>query len=98
MPNEIENLLNPTPITTVRWDLPKSTMDILKGYQAQIKAATGTKPKLEILIAHLVEYVGKETHDNYYNGLAERKQREKELMDGPPHVQRARFVIGRDED
>lgn len=74
--SELENLLNPKKTTNVRWDLPESTMEIIKGYQKQMWAATGKYPTLPQIIVHMIEYVGKDACDEYFEGIAERKQQE----------------------
>jgi hypothetical protein len=78
--SQIENLLNPPKTTNVRWDLPKSTMKIIKGYQKQMWAATGKYPTLPQIIVHMIEYVGKDACDQYFAGIVERKQQEKEAL------------------
>ena len=79
--SQIENLLNPPKTTNVRWDLPESTMAIIKGYQKQLWEATGKYPKLEQVVAHMIEYVGKDACDEYFAGIVERKQQEKEALE-----------------
>lgn len=79
--SQIENLLNPPKTTNVRWDLPESTMAIIKGYQKQMWAATGKYPTLPQIIIHMVEHVGKDACDEYFAGIVERKQREKEALE-----------------
>ena len=78
--SQIENLLNPPKTTNVRWDLPESTMAIIKGYQSQLWKAMGKKPNLEQVITHVIEYVGKDACDQYFTGIVERKQQEKEAL------------------
>jgi hypothetical protein len=79
--SELENLLNAPKTTNVRWDLPESTMAIIKGYQKQMRAATGKYPTLPQIIIHMIEHVGKDACDQYFAGIVERKQREKEAME-----------------
>ena len=79
--SQIENLLNPPKTTNVRWDLPESTMAIIKGYQKQMWAATGKYPTLPQIIVHMIEYVGKDACDQYFAGIVERKQQEKEAQE-----------------
>ena len=79
--SEIEKLINPPKTTGVRWDLPESTMTIIKGYQSQLWEATGKYPKLEQVVAHMIEYVGRESCDKYFNEIEERKQQEKEALE-----------------
>jgi len=79
--SELENILNPPETTNVRWDLPKSTMTIIKGYQKQMRAATGKYPTLTQIIVHMIEYVGKDTCDQYFAGIFERRQQEKEALE-----------------
>jgi len=79
--SELENLLNPPKTTNVRWDLPESTMKIIKGYQKQMWDATGKYPTLPQIIVHMIEYVGKDACDKYFNEIEERKQREKEALE-----------------
>lgn len=78
--SQIENLLNPPKTTNVRWDLPESTMQIIKGYKKQMWDATGKCPTLPQIIVHMIEYVGKEACDQYFAGIAERKQQEREAL------------------
>ena len=84
--SQIENLLNPPKTTNVRWDLPKSTMAIIKGYQKQMWAATGKYPTLPQIIIHVIEYVGKDTCDQYFAGIVERKQQEKEALEAEKEI------------
>lgn len=79
--SELEKLINPPKTTGVRWDLPESTMAVIKGYQRQLWKATGKYPKLEQVVAHMIEYVGREACDKYFNEIEERKQREKEALE-----------------
>jgi hypothetical protein len=79
--SELEKLINPPKTTGVRWDLPESTMVVIKGYQKQLWKATGKYPKLEQVVAHMIEYVGREACDKYFNEIEERKQREKEAIE-----------------
>lgn len=79
--SQIENLLNPPKTTNVRWDLPESTMAIIKTYQKQMWAATGKYPTLPQIIVHMIEYVGKDACDQYFAGIVERKQQEKEAQE-----------------
>ena len=79
--SQIENLLNPPKTTNVRWDLPESTMEVIKGYQAQLWKATGKYPKREQVVAHIIEYVAREACDQYFAGIVERKQQEKEALE-----------------
>ena len=79
--SELENILNPPETTNVRWDLPKSTMTIIKGYQKQMRAATGKYITLTQIIVHMIEYVGKDTCDQYFAGIFERRQQEKEALE-----------------
>jgi hypothetical protein len=79
--SQLENLLNSPKTTNVRWDLPKSTMVIIKGYQKQMWAATGKYPTLPQIIVHMIEYVGRESCDKYFNEIEERKQQEKEALE-----------------
>lgn len=79
--SQIENLLNPPKTTNVRWDLPESTMAIIKGYQKQMWAATGKYPTLPQIIVHMIEHVGKDACDQYFSGIVERKQQEKEAQE-----------------
>ena len=79
--SEIEKLINPPKTTGVRWDLPESTMTIIKGYQSQLWEATGKYPKLEQVVAHMIEHVGKDACDQYFEGIVERKQQEKEALE-----------------
>ena len=79
--SELENILNPPETTNVRWDLPKSTMTIIKGYQKQLRAATGKYITLTQIIVHMIEYVGKDTCDQYFAGIFERRQQEKEALE-----------------
>lgn len=76
--SEIEKLINPPKTTGVRWDLPESTMQIIKGYQKQMWAATGKYPTLPQIIIHMVEHVGKDACDEYFAGIVERKRQERE--------------------
>jgi hypothetical protein len=76
--SELENLLNPPKTTNVRWDLPESTMAIIKGYQKQMWAATGKYPALPQIIVHMIEYVGKDACDKYFGNIQDRIEREKE--------------------
>lgn len=79
--SELEKLLNPPKTKTVRWDLPESTMAIIKGYQKQMWAATGKYPTLPQIIVHMIEHVGKDACDQYFAGIVERKQREKQTLE-----------------
>lgn len=79
--SEIEKLINPPKTTGVRWDLPESTMQIIKGYQKQMLAATGKYPTLPQIIIHMVEHVGKDACDEYFAGIVERKRLEKEALE-----------------
>jgi len=79
--SQLENLLNPPKTTGVRWDLPESTMEIIRGYKNQLWKATGKCPKLEQVVAHIIEYVGKDACDQYFAGIVERKQQEKEALE-----------------
>jgi len=78
--SEFEKLLT-TKTTNVRWDLPESTMFLLKGYQKQLWDATGKYPNLQSVVAHIVEYVAKEANDQYFEGIVERKRQEKEALE-----------------
>ena len=40
----------------------------------------GKKPNLEQVITHVIEYVGKDACDQYFTGIVERKQQEKEAL------------------
>lgn len=79
--SEIEKLINPPKTTGVRWDLPESTMQIIKGYQQQLWRATGKYPKLEQVVTHMIEYVGKDACDKYFSEIEERKRKEKEAQE-----------------
>lgn len=79
--SELEKLMNQPKTTNVRWDLPKSTMQIIKGYQKQMWAATGKYPTLPQIVVHMIEHVGKDACDEYFAGIFERKQREKEALE-----------------
>lgn len=79
--SQIENLLNPPKTTNVRWDLPESTMQIIKGYQKQMWTATGKYPTLPQIIIHMIEYVGKDTCDKYFDNIQDRIKREKEARE-----------------
>jgi hypothetical protein len=79
--SELEKLINPLKKTGVRWDLPESTMAVIKGYQAQLWEATGKYPKLEQVVAHMIEYVGRESCDQYFNEIVQRKAKEKEALE-----------------
>lgn len=85
--SQIENLLNPPKATGVRWNMPESTMVVIRHYQKQLWEATGTCPKLEQVVAHMIEYVGKETCDKYLAGLMERKRQEKEMQERESIIQ-----------
>ena len=76
--SEIEKLINPPKTTGVRWDLPESTMQIIKGYQRQLWKATGEYPTLAQVVTHMIEYTGKEANDAYFYGIVERKRQERE--------------------
>ena len=78
---EVEKLLNPPKATGVRWNMPESTMVVIRHYQKLLWEATGTCPKLEQVVAHMIEYVGKEACDKYLAGLMERKRQEKEALE-----------------
>ena len=79
--SELEKLINPPKTTGVRWDIPESTMEVIKGYQKQLWEATGRYPKREQVVAHIIEYVAREACDQYFTGIVERKQQEKEALE-----------------
>lgn len=79
--SELEKLINPPKTTNVRWDLPESTMQIIKGYQKQMWDATGKYPTLPQIIVHMIEHVGKDACDQYFESIVARKQREKEALE-----------------
>ena len=79
--SELEKLINPPKTTGVRWDIPESTMEVIKSYQNQLWKATGKYPKREQVVAHIIEYVARGACDQYFAGIVERKQKEKESLE-----------------